>query len=240
MSFPIVNEQRFFKTALNELVDLDSITVKEYIKGKTLMEIAASIIKDIEYPLRLGQPDDTHIWNAFHGKWCKTINEDFWQKASETLTVKIGDCEDSSIAFVACARALGLTQLQVYEAFGYVEATTGNILGGHGWVFSKGIPDDEWRLLESTLDEEPVLYPKVANIRQPFPFNNIVYVIEELWNDKRFEEVGSLDYRKRKKREKETREKYDAIAEAWKTDTKPGKAMRKSTLHRIRRLLRRE
>lgn len=240
-SFPVVTNQRFFKLNLNELVDKDSLIVKEYVEEKTLTEVAEAIIREVRYPLHLGQPDDKHIWNAFHGgyKWCKTVNLDFWQKASETLAIKVGDCEDSSIAFVACARTC-LESSEVYEAFGLVrDANTGVVLGGHGWVLSKGLPDDKFRLYESTLDEPPLRYPEVPDIAKPFTLGNVVYEPEWLYNDQEFIVVGSMDHRERKKEEKETQEKYRAIEDAWGVETKPSKAMRKSLARKVLGWLRR-
>jgi len=223
--FPIIERQRFFKTRLNELFDLNSVVVQEYVKAfDSFKAIADDIIRIIDYPWYLGKPDDTHVWNAFHGtqKWCKRIDADFWQKASETLTIKVGDCEDSSIAFVTAVRAKGLSASNVYEAFGIVrDANTKVLLGGHGWAISKGIPDDKWRLYESTLDIPPAEYPIVENPEKPFRLGNIEYVPEWLFNDKIFKVVGSLDYREREKKDKETHEKYEAIAEAFGIETKP-------------------
>lgn len=189
----------------------------------------------------LGQPDDKHIWNAYHGgyKRCITVDLDFWQKASETLSVKVGDCEDSSIAFVACARNF-LNPKYVFEAFGLVrDANTGAVLGGHGWALSHNIPDEKFRLYESTLDEPPLRYPEVPDVAKPFTLGNVVYEPEWLWNDKEFTVVGTMDYRERKKKEKETEEKYEALSDAWGIDTKPAKAMRKSLSRKLLGWLRR-
>lgn len=59
---------------------------------------------------------------------------------------------------------------------------------------------------------------------------------EWLWNDEKFMEVGSLDYRKR---EKEMKEKYQALSDAWGIDTKPGKATKKSLARKVLGWLRR-
>lgn len=244
MSFPIITEQRFFKTSLNQLFDVASPVVLEYVeKYPSIKAIADAIIINIAYPFHMGQPDDTHVWNAFHGnqKWCKRIDADFWQKASETVAVKVGDCEDSSIAFVTCALAKGLAFENVYEAFGIVrDASTKQILGGHGWSYSKMIPDENFRCYESTLDTPPAEYPVVEDIKVPFKLGDIEYVPEWLFNVKTFEVVGSMSYKDRKKEEKETHAKYHAIAEAWKQETKPHKAMHKSKVRKLRRLLRQE
>ena len=91
--FPVVTKQRFWPTRLNELLDYDSYQVEQFLQGVPNAKVLADkVIRVIEYPFYHGQPDDTHVWNAFHGKWCKTITLDFWQKASETAAMKIGDC----------------------------------------------------------------------------------------------------------------------------------------------------
>jgi len=95
--FPVVEGKRFWPFRLNELVDLFSHQVTAYVESIEPDEpwVAADhIIRDIEYPFWLGRPDDTHVWNAFHGKYrrCYRVDLDFWQKASETLAVRVGDC----------------------------------------------------------------------------------------------------------------------------------------------------
>jgi len=247
MEHPVVTSQRFFETRLGELVDKDSIVVYEYSRGRTCMQVAEAIILDIRYPLYWGVPDDKHIWNAFHlgYKWCKTVSDDFWQKATETISVKAGDCEDSSIAFVACARCPGVSDWlgsdSVFEVFGEVrDAATYTLLGGHGWVVSKHIPDEQLRLYESTLDQVPAEYPVVEGQDPGLPVevNGLLYKPEWVWNDEVFTVVGSMDHRNRSKKSKESPEKYEAISRAWGVDTKPAKAMRKSRARKVRKLLR--
>jgi len=153
--------------------------------------------------------------------------------------VIVHNCEDSSIAFVTAVRAKGLSAGNVYEAFGVVrDANTKALLGGHGWAISKGIPDDKWRLYESTLDTPPAEYPIVKNPEKPFKLGNIEYAPEWLFNDKIFKVVGSLDYREREKKKKETPKKYEAIHKAFGIETKFEKVLKKSKLYKIKKLLR--
>jgi len=130
----IVYSQRFFPKRLQELINPNSVVVKHFVKHKDEEAVAEAIIEKIRYPFYMGEPDDTHIYNCYHGdyRWCKRIDSDYWQSADETLTILVGDCEDSSIAFCAAMRVF-LTELQVYEVFGVIrDYNTKRILGGHG------------------------------------------------------------------------------------------------------------
>ena len=243
--FPIVRTQRFWEIRLNELLDYDSYQVERFVDGcKDARELADKVIQEIEYPFYHGQPDDLHIWNAFHGKYCRRVDADFWQKASETAAMKIGDCEDSSILGVAGSLLLGK---EAYEVFGYVEdIRTGEILGGHGWYYVKdpdGFGDDKFHYIESTLDRPPEKYPVVEDIRKPFVSGVWRLVPEVIWNKKTYEPLGlTIDMASRvarlmakvksdailragyfylTKKMKETRRKYEALARMWNIPTKP-------------------
>jgi len=199
--FPVVTKQRFWPTRLNELLDYDSYQVEQFLQGVPNAKVLADkVIRVIEYPFYHGQPDDTHVWNAFHGKWCRTITLDFWQKASETAAMKIGDCEDSSILGVAGSLRLGK---EAYEVFGYVEEWRRNprnpeegyweVVGGHGWYYVRdpdGFGDDKFHYVESTLDVPPKEYPVVEDIRKPLVWGTWRLVPEIIWNDKVFETVN--------------------------------------------------
>jgi len=244
--FPIC-DQRFYKFRLNELVDFEAHQVEEFFgRAGSAVEICNQVIRRVEYPLHLGQPDDLHKANNFHGKWCKTESVDFWQMASETAAMGIGDCEDSSILAVAALRGFGLSEYEVYEVFGVVrEAESSRVLGGHGWVLAilKTDPKDTaFRLVESTLDTPPEEYPVVAEIGQPFRMKDWEYVPEWLWNDKEFfvigkaKKIGVLGVGMGKKR-KESIEKYKAIEEMWEQPTKPLEKIRQSKLYRLKKKL---
>jgi len=213
---PVFNKQRFFPFRLKDLIQPKQYSVEEYVKDKTFEEIMSGIIKDIEYPLYYGQPDDNHVYNAYHGKWCHTIEEDYWDTAEEVLGTGIGDCDGSSIAFTTCMRAKGLRPDEVYEVFGVVkDASTGQILGGHGYnivkIYSK------WYLYESTLDEVPEQYPEIReeDIFKPITVGDIVYDGDVFFNDEKeiwirpFALAGSFNY------PRHIEGKYKRISEAW-------------------------
>jgi len=237
MSFPTFKDQRFWTFSLNELFDSDSVIIRQYIKDIcSRRALCDKVIRDIQYPFdRYGNPTDVHIWNAFQGKKCYEIKLDFWQKGSETVAQLMGDCEDSSILIVTCARAMNVPPNEIYETFGYVrEADSQRLLGGHGWAVFVLYDDKQFRLVESTLDQPPVLYPIVRDIKKPFRINNIEYVPEWIFNWKEFEMVNEINPPKRKK---ETREKYLAIHQAWKIPTKFEVAESRLRLLRARRLI---
>ncbi len=190
--------QRFWTFALNELFNMNSIIVQEYAKAsKDIIDLANRIILDIEYPFHLGKPTDSHQFLAFH-TYKKCIDLDFWGKADETCALRKGDCEDSSVFFVTCARIIGLSEKEVYEVFGVVrDARTKQILGGHGWSYFWY--DNHWRLYESTLDVYPKEYPKigekhndVSEIREPVLFENVIYDPEFLFNDVEYHFVKGI------------------------------------------------
>jgi len=245
--FPIC-DQRFYGFRLSELIDFESYQVENFLGGAhSPVEVAEKVIRAIEYPLYLGQPDDLHKLNNFHGKWCKTESNDFWQMASETAAIGIGDCEDSSILAVAGLRRFGLTENEVYEVFGVVrEADSGRVLGGHGWVLAilKTDPEDTaFRLVESTLDTPPDEYPIVAELNRPFRMKDWEYVPEWLWNDKEFFVVGKAKKMgvlgiSMGKKARESIEKYRAIEEMWEQPTKPLERIRESKIYKLKRKLR--
>ena len=239
--FPVIEEERFEPFELNELFDYNRYVVKKFFEDcKTAKDVADKVIRAVQYPFYLGQPDDTHKWNHFHGKWCKTITEDYWQLNSETALFLIGDCEDSSTLTVGGMRLKGVSPDNVYEVFGVVKDVNGNILGGHGWVYArdKSFGTDKFVLVESTLDEPPEKYPEVGStlddLKKPFRYENIIYEPWQLFNDVYYYEVAPLTRRRCEK--KEHLEKYVAIERAWGVQTKFTRAHRKSKWAKIRKL----
>jgi len=221
---PVVHGKRFEPFYLWELLDYWSFMVQDYVKGLSVQDVARKVIVDVKYPFYFGMPDDKHDVNYFHGKYCKSITLDYWQRSSETALVKYGDCEDSSILFVACCLALGVDSKRVYEVFGEVrDAQTDRFIGGHGWAVICDHLGEGWRLYESTLDHEPQEYPKIEDPRKPAIIGKIKYVPWVIWNDKEYEEVGHglSSYLKLKFKDKERREKYELIAESLDVTAKP-------------------
>jgi len=247
MSFPVIEGTRFEPFRLNELFDYQRHVVAKFFEDcRTAREVAEKVIRAIQYPLYMGRPDDQHHWNHFHGKFDRTITEDYWQTCSETALFLIGDCEDSSILTVGGARLKGVPPENVYVAFGVVKnATTDTILGGHAYVFCRdaSFGTDKFVLVESTLDTPPPRYPEVGStledLKRPFTWEGIVYVPEQLFNDVVYVEIRPLITMRRRK-ERERLEKYSAIERAWKIETKFMKALRRSKLYRIKRALRLE
>jgi hypothetical protein len=224
------------------LFDYNRYVVQDFFKDcKTAREVAEKVIKAIQYPLFMGQPDDKHVWNHFHRRWCRSIELDYWQTCSETALFLIGDCEDSSVLTVGGMRLVGVSPENVYEVFGLVrDAMTNAILGGHGWVYVKdpSFGTDKFVLVESTLDTPPPRYPEVGptfeDLKRPYRWENIIYEPQAFFNDTTF--TGALVVSGRRLRE--TKEKYDAIMRAWKAKTKYHLALERSLTYKIKRALR--
>ena len=243
MEFPVVSSQYFWQIRLNELVDWRSYQVEKFIEDcETPKDAADKIIRYLSYPFYAGRPDDKHIYNAFHGKFCKTVELDYWARASECLAAKIGDCEDGSIALVAALRRMGLKPDDALIVFGYVQRESGEFLGGHGWVYARhpSFGKGGYVYVETTLDEPPEEYPEVPDVTKPFSWNGIVLVPEFLWNDEIYKPVATnlgfiiywlhrywgvkkkiLGYADLEKKHKETKKKYEALRDAWGAEVKP-------------------
>jgi hypothetical protein len=241
MSFPVITGKRFEPFRLNELFDFNRhVVVKFFEDCRTAKDVADKVIRVIQYPMYMGQPDDRHCVNWFHGKFCKCIEEDYWAMNSECALCGYGDCEDSSMLVVGGARLKGVPPENVYEVFGVVRnAGSGEILGGHGWLYLKdpSFNTDKFVLVESTLDIPPQKYPEVGStlddLKKPFRLENIIYDPEVLFNDQVYVEVRPITLGRR-----DTRVKHEAIEKAWGIESKYMKALRRSKLYRLKRTLR--
>lgn len=78
--------------------------------------------------------------------------EDFWFFPTETLTLRKGDCEDSSFLLASLMIASGVSEQCVRVVIGKVVGSGGSF--GHCWVVYQN-EDGQWCLLESTLDSVP-------------------------------------------------------------------------------------
>jgi hypothetical protein len=245
VSFPVIEGTRFEPFRLNELFDYQRYVVVKFFEDcKTAREVAEKVIRAVQYPLYMGQADDEHCANWFHGKFCRCITDDYWAMNSECALCGWGDCEDSSMLVVGGARLKGVPPENVYEVFGVVrDASTGEVLGGHGWVVIRdaSFGTDKYVLVESTLDTPPPRYPEVGStledLKKPFAWEGVVYEPEQLFNDVIYVEIRPLTTRRGRK-ERERLEKYSAIERAWGIETKFTKALRRSRLYRIKRALR--
>jgi len=159
--------RRFYSCEIRELIDVESYFVREWFKDcKTWLDVVTKVIKEIQYPFDwFGRPTDLHYMQAFRkypGRCHRSykIEFDFWQRASETAFMKMGDCEDSS---VLCGAGLYLKGYDFWVEFGLVyEVSNGQcrLLGGHAWVISER-EHGKWYLVETTLDKVPKRFPEV-------------------------------------------------------------------------------
>jgi hypothetical protein len=243
MSFPVVRDQFFYPIYLSELIDWGSYVVREYVKGKkSAREVVDALIRDIRYPFWMGNPDDSHTLNMYHGeyKWCKRIDEDFWDKGSMVVgTNMVADCDGSAIATVTCLRAFGVKPENVYVVFGVVrDAATRVVLGGHAWTVTKdaSFQSDKFVLCEMTLDTPPSQYPEVGltleDLKKPFRYGTIEYDPQAFFNDQAYVELEPITLGR-----KDTHAKHEAIERAWGVESKYLKALRRSRVWRLKRAL---
>jgi len=215
--------KRFWKFNFRELFDRDSEVIRELAKKLMRAEqICRYVIEEIKYPFWFGQPDDKHVWNAFHGKFCVKVKHDFWQKASETAVSKYGDCEDKTILWVT------LMDMNLYKCYGFLGIVyyKDKPLGGHAWGAFEDVKGN-WRLYESTLEKAPSYphdYPVIPDpdTTNEFKVGRLRYVAiarfttEEFWLSKRGVGIMTLkEYLTLPHKKKHTKKKIKLIRKAW-------------------------
>jgi transglutaminase superfamily protein len=92
--------------------------------------------------------------------------DDFWLFPDETLSLAVGDCEDSAILLGQMLLAAGISQYCVRVVLGHLFDAHGVLLGGHAWT----VYQDEggvWRLLDGTLDRVPPALPSADALTMP-------------------------------------------------------------------------
>ncbi|RLI87523.1 MAG: hypothetical protein DRP01_01570 [Archaeoglobales archaeon] len=233
-----VEAKRFWKFKLNELLDIDSEICQEFFGGLTTWrQVARKVIERVEYPFRMGLPDDKHTYNAYFGKYkrCWTLTADYWDKVSEVVATLVGDCDGSSIAIVGGCLIIGV---EAYQCLGYLYKGD-KILGGHAWPIVHDPESDKWYLVESTLDEVPEEYPEIDPETNWWNMNELRYHAWVKFNNTHYyewiggsESMGIKEYLKLGRKLKETREKYEAIRRAWRKRVKP--LSRMGILERLR------
>jgi hypothetical protein len=105
---------------------------------------------------------------------------DFWLFPDETLSLAIGDCEDSAILIAALLLAAGISSYCVRVVLGHLYDANGVPLGAHAWT----VYQDEggvWRLLEATLDAAPSALPSADGLA--LPGGKHIYYPEFCFND---------------------------------------------------------
>jgi transglutaminase-like putative cysteine protease len=92
--------------------------------------------------------------------------DDFWLFPDETISLAVGDCEDSAILLAAMLLAAGISPYCVRVVLGKLFDANGVLLGAHAWT----VYQDEsgvWRLLEATLDAAPSALPSADALAMP-------------------------------------------------------------------------
>lgn len=82
---------------------------------------------------------------------------DFWLFPSETLTLRKGDCEDTSILMASLMQTAGISDHCIRVVLGRVISSEGTF--GHAWVVYQN-EAGRWCLLESTLTSVPSYLPQ--------------------------------------------------------------------------------
>jgi len=185
------------KMHIIELFDHDSLQVKDFVKNcVTILECINKVLTEIKYPFDIfRKPTDEHVYMAFkkfrftyHRKFINKV--DYWQTASETAWLKMGDCEDSSTLMHTIFIMRSIDSLW---CIGLVYLRN-RMLGGHAWVVGK--LDQNYRLVETTL-EQPVpsitFFPVVNIDETNWKWKQLTYVpilaihnLNELWLNKEF------------------------------------------------------
>jgi len=220
--------RRFISCEIRELIDVESWFLRQWFKDcNTWLDVVAKVIKEIQYPFDcFGRPTDLHYMQAFRkypGRCHRSykIEFDFWQKASETAFMKMGDCEDSSILLGA---GLYLKGFAFWIEFGLVyvrENKQYRLLGGHAWVISKN-ESGRWYLVETTLDKVPKRFPEVSENATVHHVGKLKY--EALLRFNKFKvQVSQLEpplllllSSVKKRTRKLTKKKIEVIRRAWK------------------------
>jgi len=228
-----VRAKRWLDFVINQLLDTGDPVWEVKNKLKSRKQVVNFVIEQFKYPMVRGRPNDKHYNNWFACECCHTISSDMWQMASETLrTLRlnrkrasekgVGDCEDVSCLMVDLFLEKGW---KAWECLGRVYRND-RLLGGHGWPIVQD-ENGDWRLPEATLDEPkkwPDGYPKVNPKGNDWKVDKLRYHASMKFNRSHFykwkgetvEEYLEMDFD-----EKNRREKFEAIQEAFETPVSP-------------------
>jgi transglutaminase-like putative cysteine protease len=142
----------------NVLIPTD---IREWITDPK-SEVIQRVLKEIDLPTaRLAGTFDTRAWRIW--KYVAENVEyaedkasqglpDFWLFPAETITLKKGDCEDTSFLVATLMIASGISEQCVRVVLGTV--TMKNNTYGHCWVAYQD-ESGTWCLVESTLSQVP-------------------------------------------------------------------------------------
>lgn len=144
-----------------------------------IMDALAKVYK-VVYPVdSSGKADDSHMTSTFAKRKIygfetfrnvKRNYTDFWQFPFETLLYNMGDCEDTAILTGALLRA---KETEYYVVVGRVKKG-GQLLGYHAWLHGKF--DQGWVLVETTLDQPPMVYTQLSQpMQKVIQYDDLTY-----------------------------------------------------------------
>jgi len=230
-----VRAKRWLDFVINQLLDTGDPVWEYREKFESRKEIVNFDIRQFKYPMKRGRPTDKHYKNYFDSQSCHRISADFWAQASETLRTLslnrkkegegakgVGDCEDTSTLLVDLFLE---KDWKGWECLGKVYRGD-RLLGGHGWPIVRD-GNGDWRLVESTLDEPkrwPNGYPRADPSENDWRVDDLRYHASVRFNREYFykwkgesvEEYLEMDFD-----EKNRREKFEAIREAFEAPVSP-------------------
>lgn len=229
-----VRAKRWLDFRLNQVLDTEDPVWEVKGELKDREGTVNYVLMDFKYPMKRGKPTDKHYNNWFDSNCCHQITADMWAKASETLqTLRLNqredekgyaDCEDTSILLVNLFLE---KDWKAWECLGKVYRGD-RLLGGHGFPLVQD-ENDDWRLVESTLDEPkkwPNGYPQVDPSENDWKVKDLTYHASMKFNRSHFYkwEGESMDeYLEIDFDEKNKKEKFEAIQEAFRTPVSPVK-----------------
>jgi len=228
-----VRAKRWLDFKINQLLDTGDPVWEYKDELESRGEVVNFVIEQFKYPMVRGRPNDKHYNNWFACKCCHTISSDMWQMASETLrTLRlnqkkgngkgVGDCEDVSCLMVDLFLEKGW---KAWECLGRVYRND-RLLGGHGWPIVQD-ENGDWRLPEATLDEPkkwPDGYPKADPSENDWKTDSLRYHASMKLNRSHFYKwkgESVREYLEMEFDEKNRREKFEAIQEAFEAPVSP-------------------
>ena len=168
-------------------------TIKESVKidVKTMVSTRDNLINNIikQYNL-IGKTHDITMLNI--QKWVvkniKYIGDDlsqgtmeYWQFPFETLTSKMGDCEDGAILIASIAVSAGIPEFRVRVVAGMVQEAPTAPEGGHGYVSYLRESDNQWVVVDwcyyedsaKEIKNKPILKNNNYYKKMWFSFNHL-------------------------------------------------------------------
>ncbi len=153
---PIIYSGRTLKTA-NDKIGID---VKTFLT--TNDEVLQAIVK--KYGLKKATPNVTVLavqkwvvrFLTYKGDDDTNKCPEFWQFPFETISSKVGDCEDGAILIAALCLNAGIPAFRIKVAAGYVQPEPTAPQGGHAYCIYLA-EDDNWKIIDWCYYEDSML-----------------------------------------------------------------------------------